>query len=130
MAIMYLDQNVMSVLQESKGRRAKKEPPPKKGAKSKSGTSSPMRSDSPLRSHSPGLSPNRSRDADLLDRDFNEDEIDDLPPQWVEKFRTDIVHGDTNPIYNDTFTLSSIRYDLILLRIEVYHQSGRKQDMD
>lgn len=32
---------------------------------------------------------------------------------WVEKFRTEIIHGEENPIYINSHQFKSTRYDLI-----------------
>jgi len=49
---------------------------------------------------------------------------------WVEKFRTELIHGEENPIYIKSHQFKSTRYDLITIRVEIYHVPGDPRHMN
>ena len=145
-AILYLDQNVMSVLEESKKKRAKKG----KQKFSTAGNAGPaetlkklqsklaatvkqeqerIEGESPLSLMMKSSSPTKTVELDdKVEREADESmmseenkQIDNLPPDWVEKFRTEVVFQNNEPIFNDSFIFACLRYDLVQIKVEIYH---------
>lgn len=50
-----------------------------------------------------------------------------LEENWVEKWRSEIIYGQDNPIYLDSYQFKSERYDLLNIKVEIYHQTGLKK---
>jgi hypothetical protein len=41
--------------------------------------------------------------------------------RWEEKFRTKVLADDHNPIHSESFVFSAQRFDLIKIKVELYH---------
>jgi hypothetical protein len=50
-------------------------------------------------------------------------------PKWVEKFRTELSIGTQDPIFHDTYIFSAPQFQLVKVKVELYHQYGIKKNL-
>lgn len=57
---------------------------------------------------------------------------DDAGPKqrYVEKLRSSVVYGDCNPIFEESFIFEAVRYDLITIKVDLYHQKQKTKPDD